>query len=113
MVPQPEVTRMLVRKFMLWVGQVSASERAEGAGALARAYLYSDLQADEQREAEVALFALLDDPSPIVRKSLAEAFASATEAPHAIVLALADDQSAISSIVLGRSPVLSDAELID
>jgi uncharacterized protein (DUF2336 family) len=104
---------MLVRKFMLWVGQVSAAERAEGAGALARAYLYSDLQADEQREAEVALFALLDDPSPIVRKSLAEAFASATDAPHAIVLALANDQSAISSIVLGRSPVLSDAELID
>jgi uncharacterized protein (DUF2336 family) len=104
---------MLVRKFMLWVGQVSASERAEGAGALARAYLYSDLHADEKREAEVALFALLDDPSPIVRKSIAEAFASATEAPHAIVLALANDQSAISSIVLGRSPVLSDAELID
>jgi uncharacterized protein (DUF2336 family) len=104
---------MLVRKFMLWVGQVSAAERAEGAGALARAYLYSDLDATEQREAEVALFSLLDDPSPIVRKSIAEAFASGVDAPRAIVLALANDQSAISSIVLGRSPLLSDAELID
>jgi uncharacterized protein (DUF2336 family) len=104
---------MLVRKFMLWVGQVSAAERAEGAGALARAYLYADFSEGEKREAEVALFSLLDDPSPIVRKSIAEAFASASDAPHAIVLALANDQSAISSPVLGRSPLLSDAELID
>jgi uncharacterized protein (DUF2336 family) len=75
---------MLVRKFMLWVGQVSASERAEGAGALARAYLYSDLQPTEKREAEVALLSLLDDPSEIVRKSIAQAFASVIDAPHAI-----------------------------
>jgi uncharacterized protein (DUF2336 family) len=108
-----EVTRMLVRKFMLWVGQVSASERAEGAGALARAYLYGDFAEGEKRDAEIALFSLLDDPSSIVRKSVAEAFASAVDAPHAIVLALANDQSAISSVVLGRSPLLSDAELID
>jgi uncharacterized protein (DUF2336 family) len=104
---------MLVRKFMLWVGQVSASERAEGAGALARAYLYADFTGIEKREAEVALFSLLDDPSPMVRKSIAEAFASALDAPHAIILALANDQSAISSVVLGRSPLLSDGELID
>jgi uncharacterized protein (DUF2336 family) len=104
---------MLVRKFMLWVGQVSASERAEGAGALARAYLYADFTETEKHEAEIALFSLLDDPSPVVRKSIAEAFASAAEAPHAIVLALANDQSAISSVVLSRSPLLSDAELID
>jgi uncharacterized protein (DUF2336 family) len=104
---------MLVRKFMLWVGDVSAAERAEGAGALARAYLYSDLAETEKRDAEVSLVSLLDDPSPIVRKSIAEAFASALDAPHSIVLALANDQSAISSVVLGRSPLLSDAELID
>ncbi len=36
-----------------------------------------------------------------------------SEAPHHIVLALADDQSDVSSIVLGRSPILSDSELID
>ena len=104
---------MLVRKFMLWASEVSAAERAEGAGALARAYLYGDFAEAEKRDAEVALFSLLDDPSPIVRKSIAEALASAADAPHAIVLALANDQSAISSVVLGRSPVLADAELID
>lgn len=98
---------------MLWVGAVSAAERAEGVGALARAYLYGDFAETEKRDAEVALFSLLDDPSPIVRKSIAEAFASAVDAPHAIVLALANDQSAISSVVLGRSPLLCDADLFD
>jgi hypothetical protein len=98
---------------MLWVGAVSAAERAEGVGALARAYLYGNFAETEKRDAEVALFSLLDDPSPIVRKSIAEAFASAVDAPHAIVLALANDQSAISSVVLGRSPLLCDADLID
>ena len=39
--------------------------------------------------------------------------ASALDAPHHIVLALADDCAAVSSLVLSRSPVLSDAELID
>ncbi len=48
-----------------------------------------------------------------MRRALAEAFASAPDAPHHIVLGLADDQSDISSIVLGRSPVLSDSDLID
>lgn len=104
---------MLVRRFMLWVGQVSAAERAEGAGALARAYLYAEFTKPEKHDAEVALFSLLDDASPLVRMSIADAFASAVDAPHAIVLALANDQSAIASVVLNRSPILSEAELID
>src|SRR5947209_7751041 len=104
---------MLVRKFMLWVSEVSAAERAEGAGALARAYLYGDFAATEKGEAEVALYSLLDDASPMVRKSIAEAFACAVDAPHAIVLALANDQSAIAWVVLGGSPLRSDAGLVD
>ena len=56
---------------------------------------------------------MLDDPSPLVRRSLAEAFASSSAAPHHCVIALANDQSDIAAIVLSRSPVLSDAELVD
>ncbi len=104
---------MIVRKFMQWVQTASASQRADGASALARAYLYADLGDEERQEAEQALTSLLDDASPLVRRALAESFASAAEAPHHIVLALADDQSDISSIVLGRSPLLSDSERID
>src|SRR3954447_11108470 len=51
-----EVRRMLVRRFMIWVGAVSAAERAEGVGALARAYLYGNFAETEKRDAEVAFF---------------------------------------------------------
>ena len=104
---------MIVRKFIQWSENAPASARADGAGALARAYLYGEMDAAERDEAEQTLFALLDDPSPLVRRAMAESFASAAEAPPAIVLALACDQSDISSIVLARSPLLSDEQLID
>ncbi|MDE2578298.1 MAG: DUF2336 domain-containing protein [Hyphomicrobiales bacterium] len=104
---------MIVRKFMLWAATAPAAERAEGAGSLARAYLYSGLDANDRREAEIALTALLDDASPLVRKALAEAFASSPDAPRAIVAALANDQSEIAAPVLGRSPLLGDGDLID
>lgn len=104
---------MIVRRFLLWTRMASAAERAEGASALARAYLYSPLSHEDRREADTALTALLDDPSPLVRRALADAFGGALDAPRHIVVALANDQSDVASIVLARSPVLSDADLID
>ena len=104
---------MIVRRFLQWARTAAPSQRAEAAGALARAYLYADLPESEREEANLALTGLLDDPSPLVRRAMAENFATAAEAPHNIVLGLADDQSDISSIVLCRSPVLSDSDLID
>jgi uncharacterized protein (DUF2336 family) len=104
---------MIVRKFIQWSENAPASARAEGVGALARAYLYGDLETRERADAEQILYAMLDDPSPLVRRSLAESIASAVEAPPAIILGLALDQSDISSVVLARSPLLTDAQLID
>ncbi len=104
---------MIVRRFMHWARTASAAQRAEAAAALARVYLITDLEPAEREEAELALTGLLDDASPLVRRALAEVLASAPNAPHHLVLGLADDQSDISSIVLGRSPVLSDSDLID
>ena len=104
---------MIVGRFLAWAQTAPAGARAEGASALARAYLYSDLSDADQREAEVALTSLLEDASPVVRRALAEAFASAADAPHHCVVVLANDQSDIASVVLSRSPVLADAELID
>ena len=104
---------MIVRKFMQWAATAASAERAEGAGSLARAYLYAGLDLQDRREAEVALTSLLDDPAPSVRKALAEAFASAPDAPPAIVVALANDQSDVAAPILSRSPMLGDGELID
>lgn len=104
---------MIVRRFLLWAQHAAAGQRAEAAAALARAYLYSDLAAPERREVETALMALLDDASPLVRRSLAEAFANATSAPRLVVLALAGDRGDIAGLVLARSPVLRDEDLVD
>ena len=50
---------MIVRQFLQWVR--------------ARAYLYSNLSADDLAAAEVAMIMLLDDASPLVRHAMAEA----------------------------------------
>jgi len=56
---------------------------------------------------------LLDDPSPQVRLSLAQALAHSSLAPRAIMIALAEDQPEIACTVVALSPVLTDADLID
>ncbi|HEY8567273.1 MAG TPA: DUF2336 domain-containing protein [Beijerinckiaceae bacterium] len=104
---------MIVRRFLLWARSATPGQRADGVGALARAYLYADLKPEDRREAETALTAMLDDASPLVRRALAEAFANAVEAPRHLVVALANDQSDIAALVLARSPVLTDADLVD
>jgi len=104
---------MIVRKFLSWAQTAAAGDRAEGVSALARAYLYADLSEQDAEDAEVALTAMLDDASPIVRRAIAEAFASAADAPHHIVATLAGDQSDVSTPILARSPLLTDAELVD
>jgi uncharacterized protein (DUF2336 family) len=104
---------MIVRKFIQWSKGASAVARAHGVAALARAYLYSEMTIGERREAESALYALLDDPSPLPRRAMADAFAGAPDAPPAVIQGLARDQSEISTLVLTRSPLLTDADLID
>ena len=91
---------MIVREFLQWVRTAPASERAEATSALARAYLYSDLSPDDLAAAEGAMLMLLDDPSPLVRRALADALAASPSAPPAIVMALAADQPQIAAPVL-------------
>jgi uncharacterized protein (DUF2336 family) len=104
---------MIVRQFLHWVRTAPASERAEATGALARASLYSDLTKQDRAAAEGAMIMLLDDPSPLVRRALAEELAGSADAPHAVIHALASDQADIAALVLARSPLLIDAELVD
>src|SRR5579864_290966 len=104
---------MIVRHFLQWVRTAPAGERAEATSALARAFLYSDLTSDDRGAAEGAMLMLLDDPSPLVRRALAEALAASPNAPPAVVLALAADQPQIASVVLAASPLFVDADLVD
>jgi uncharacterized protein (DUF2336 family) len=104
---------MIVRHFLQWVRTAPAGERAEATSALARAYLYSDLSPDDLGAAEGAMLMLLDDPSPLVRRALADALAASPDAPPAVVFALAADQPSIAAPVLALSPLLIDADLVD
>jgi uncharacterized protein (DUF2336 family) len=104
---------MIVRQFISWIRSAPAGERAEATRSLARAWLISDLSEDDRAAAEGALLMLLDDPSPLVRQAMAEAFARSAEAPAAIVQALSLDQPSIALPVLEYSPLLIDADLVD
>ena len=104
---------MIVRQFLQWVRQAPPGERAEATSALARAYLYSDLSADDLAAAEGAMIMLLDDASPLVRRAMAEAFASAEDAPRIVVHALASDQPDVALPILAYSPLLVEDDLVD
>ena len=83
LLPPPSFAKPdIVRRFLAWAQSADADARAEAASALARAYLYSDLPAPVRAEAVLAMTAMLDDPSVLVRRALAEALCSAGEAPR-------------------------------
>lgn len=103
---------MIIQHFLKWSQAADVSKRAAAASALGRAYLQSDMDFEERCAADAAMTLLLDDPSPKVRLALAEAVASSRAAPPQIVTALAADQYEIASLVIARSPVLRDADLV-
>ena len=104
---------MIVRQFLQWIRYAPPGERAEATSALARAYLHSDLSPDDLAAAEGAMIMLLDDPSPLVRRALADVFASSQKAPRLVVHALAADQPDIAVPLLSRSPLLLEDDLVD
>ena len=103
----------IVRRFLAFTQCAGPQERAEAASALARAYLHCDFAEPMRAEAELAMTALLDDPFPLVRRALAEALGSASGAPRSLIRALAFDRPDVAAAVLSRSPVLTDADLVD
>ncbi|WP_342148797.1 DUF2336 domain-containing protein [Methylorubrum sp. SB2] len=104
---------MILRQFLTLTQHASAERRAEAAGTLAQATLDGSLGPDAAWEAKTALLALLDDPALAVRRALAEACADSAGAPRPLVVALASDHPEIACLVLARSPVLMDADLVD
>jgi len=104
---------MVVAQFLRWIDTAKVSERAAAAAALARAYLRAEISFEDRCAAEAALTFLLDDPSWKVRYALAEALSLSHHAPAQVIGALASDQPNVAEIVLARSPVLTDTDLID
>jgi uncharacterized protein (DUF2336 family) len=114
LLPPPSFAKTdIVRRFLAWAQSANPEARARAASALARAYLYSDLTAPERAEGALAMTALLDDPSVLVRRALAQALCRASEAPRVLILALAADEPEAAAAVLQHSPVLTEADLVD
>ena len=103
---------MIVHHFLKWKDSADVARRTNAASALARAFVQSDLEIDDRVAAEAALTLLLDDPSPKVRYALAEALATSAHAPPQIVTALVYDQFDIAALVVARSPVIEQRDLI-
>ncbi len=103
---------MIVRHFLQWKDSANVSRRKAAASALGRAYLYSELEFEDRCAAEAALTILLDDPSEKVRYALAEAICSSANAPAQVINALMRDQYEIASLVIARSPIINDRDLV-
>lgn len=103
----------VVGHFLKWVHTAHVCERAAAASALARAYAGKQLPFDDRCAAEAALTLLLEDPSCKVRMAMAEALSMSRHAPPQVMAALASDQPEIASLVLARSPLFTDLDLID
>ena len=104
---------MIVQRFLTWIETAPAGRRAEATHALARAYLYSDVDEETRYAMEAAMTVLLDDPAPDVRMALADVLGGYSDVPKHILFALAADRAEIAARVLSRSPVFLDAELVD
>lgn len=104
---------MIIEAFLRWAETAKAEGRARAANALGRAYLQSAMAPEERSAAEMAMIYILDDSSPRVRLSLAEAVARAPNAPRNVILALAEDQPEIAGQVIFFSPIFTDGDLVD
>ncbi len=104
---------MIIQAFLRWVETAKTGDRIRAASALGRAYVKDDMHTLDRHAAEMAMTFLLDDPSPKVRLSLAEAIGACSAVPRSIILPLAEDQPEIAYAVISCSPVLTDADLVD
>ncbi len=104
---------MIVREWFRRVDGASVETRVEAVEALIEAWLDGDLDPLDREEIEDALMLCLDDGAFRVRMALAEGLARSPRAPRHVMLSLAADLPAIAMLVLQRSPVLGEAELVD
>lgn len=95
-----------------WMDNAPAPARASAVPALVRSYVHGDLTPEAREMMEAALTLIADDPSPDVRRALAEALSIHETAPRHLVVALSQDLPAIAEPIFRRSPCLIDSELV-
>lgn len=104
---------MKIRPFLARLAGANADNRVEIVHSLVRVFAEWSLSDEDRQDVVTSLFAVLDDPSIRVRRSLAEALAPLDDAPRALVRTLAEDHADIATPVLLFSPVLTETDLVD
>lgn len=95
-----------------WMENAPAPARASAVPALVRSYVHSTPSPEARETIEATLTLLADDPSPDVRRALAEALSIHETAPRHLIVALSQDLPAIAEPIFRRSPCLIDSELV-
>lgn len=95
-----------------WMENAPAPARASAVPALVRSYVHGDLTAEAREMMDAALTVLADDPSPDVRRVLAEALSIHETVPRHLIVTLSQDLPAIAEPIFRRSPCLIDSELV-
>ncbi|WP_422376768.1 DUF2336 domain-containing protein [Roseibium sp.] len=85
----------------------------QAAQEFAERYLAADPGSQERTSMAAALTILLDDPSRPVRKAIANVLASSPHSPGHVIRCLAHDVDEVALPILTRSPILTEAELVD
>lgn len=88
-------------------------QREKIAHAFTHCFLQSSFNEEERPLAEDILLRLTDDPSPNVRRALAEGICHYAHAPRHVVHLLAHDVFSVAEPVLAFSAVISEADLIN
>ncbi|WP_020177979.1 DUF2336 domain-containing protein [Methylopila sp. M107] len=104
---------MIAERYLDWAETAPQHMRAEAAGALARSYIFDELDAETRSDVEQVLTRVLDDAAISVRCAIAEALAPSPDAPYSVMLSLAQDAPDVAEPVLSRSPLLGDLDLVD
>lgn len=104
---------MVVAHFLKWIDTARVADRVAAASALSHAFVDNKLPFEDRCAAEAALTLMLDDPSPKVRQAMAEALSVSRHAPAQVISALASDQPDVAAWIIGRSPLITDLDLID
>ena len=103
---------MNIQEFLQWKDVANVTRRKLAAAEIARIFLDVETEFEKRCDAEAAITVLLDDPSEKVRYALAEALCSSVNAPQQVISALVHDQYDIASLVIARSPIIFDSDLI-
>ncbi len=105
--------RLIFGTFLRRSDRTKTQDRVEPVSESSVPAALPDLAGEKRRALDLASTYLLDDLSPKVRLSLAEALAEDGGAPRPVILALTEDRPDIAATVIARSPVLTDNDLID